>query len=194
MGGLGSGKWIRANSKKTVESQNQLDIRWLRKQGYLKTGISGKLSWIFENETAGAIEYFVKSDRIILLYNYYKKSGVKETVEQHLLLSETRCNYGGSRFFFICPCCLRKADLLYGADKYFLCRRCYKLTYSSQQENVKKRMMRKARELRSQVGGGINLLESFPEKPKGMHWRTYYDLRDKEEEANNLSLIHAAHW
>ena len=45
MGGVGSGSWYRWDSKTTTESQHRVDIRWLKKQGYLQVGKFGCLSW-----------------------------------------------------------------------------------------------------------------------------------------------------
>ena len=36
----------------------------------------------------------------------------------------------------------------------------------------------RARKIRVQLGGTANLFADFPEKPKGMHWRTYMRLRE----------------
>jgi len=43
MGGLGSGSWYRWDSKYTVEQCHRLDIRYLKRQGWLKPGYFGSL-------------------------------------------------------------------------------------------------------------------------------------------------------
>jgi hypothetical protein len=39
------------------------------------------------------------------------------------------------------------------------------------------------------MGGGGNLLDPFPEKPKNMHWTKYRRLREKAEQTLFLSLF-----
>jgi len=45
MGGTGSGSWYRWDAKDTTESQHRVDIRWMRKQGYLQAGKFVCFSW-----------------------------------------------------------------------------------------------------------------------------------------------------
>ena len=49
--------------------------------------------------------------------------------------------------------------------------------------------MMKTRAIRKRLGGSIDLLSPFPEKPKGMHWETYQRLREEAEQANHLSWL-----
>jgi hypothetical protein len=39
------------------------------------------------------------------------------------------------------------------------------------------------------MGGGDDLFDFFPDKPKNMHWKTYWRLREDSEQANRLSLL-----
>jgi hypothetical protein len=59
------------------------------------------------------------------------------------------------------------------AGELFACRHCYGLAYESQQEPMHQRGLGKAQKIRMQMGGSQNMFEPFPDKPKGMHWRTY---------------------
>lgn len=79
--------------------------------------------------------------------------------------------------------------ILYGVGRYFLCRHCYGLGYESQREDRADRLRNKAQEIRRRLGGSANLTMPFPEKPKGMHWKTYRRLRWEAQEAEHDSLI-----
>jgi hypothetical protein len=67
--------------------------------------------------------------------------------------------------------------LLYLAGELFACRRCYDLAYASQQESLWCRGLGKAQKIRMQLGGSPNMVDVFPDRPKGMHWKTYDRLR-----------------
>jgi len=56
----------------------------------------------------------------------------------------------------------------------FLSRGAYRLGYACQRETRSDRLMRKARKLHRALGGhGESLDGDIPDKPNGMHWRTY---------------------
>ena len=72
---------------------------------------------------------------------------------------------------------------MYVLGKYFLCRHCYDLSYQSQRKDKKERALRRARKIRQHLGGSANMLEPFPESPKGMHLETYMKLFWEHQEA-----------
>jgi len=189
MGGSGSGNWYRWDSKTTTESQHRIDIRWLKKQRYLRPGTAGSLSWSWGDEQTGSIDFRMEHDRMILNYRHRPHGGEWESVEQAISFDRTSCNYGGYRTWFLCPRCWKRVAILYGAGKYFFCRHCYDFTYSSQQESRPDRLMRKARKIRARLGASNNLMESILFKPKNMHQKTFDRLRREADHANNLSWI-----
>lgn len=70
MGGIGSGSWIRAERKATVDCQNKINIRYLKEQGLLDAGKSGELTWNRQGLQVGAAGYQTKENGIQLTYNY----------------------------------------------------------------------------------------------------------------------------
>jgi hypothetical protein len=102
--------------------------------------------------------------------------------DEVLDLIYTGCNLGGRRAWFVCSRigCGRKAAILYDTPKGFRCRHCARLIYQSTREREYDRLLRRARRVRFKAGGGNNLLEDFPERPKGMHWETYDRLHEQE--------------
>jgi hypothetical protein len=84
--------------------------------------------------------------------------------------------------------------ILYGPGKYFLCRHCYDLRYESQREDKKDRALRRAQKVRQRLGGSANILESFPERPKGMHHDTYMRLFREHHEAEMEHLVGVREW
>ncbi len=74
----------------------------------------------------------------------------------------------------------------------FACRRCYGLAYQSQRERVYDRDLTRTQNIRMKLGGSPSLAEPFPDKPKGMWWRTYWRLRGDAREAEYRSLVGVA--
>ena len=75
----------------------------------------------------------------------YTVKGTKEQINYRLNLATTKPLYGGLRWWMVCPLsingkpCKRRTRRLYlpPGGKYFGCRQCYSLTYTSCQESHK---------------------------------------------------------
>ena len=111
-----------------------------------------------------------------------------EYVNHRLDLVSTCPNYGGRRWWFVCPglvsgACRRRVRKLYLApgEKYFACRRCCDLRYASQREDYVHRALSKAQAIRVRLGGSAAMHRKFPPKPKRMRWKTYRLLRARSE-------------
>jgi hypothetical protein len=73
--------------------------------------------------------------------------------------------------------------VLYGAGEWFACRRCYDLAYASQQQSRMDRNVTRLIKIRTRLGGSPDVFEPLPERPRGMHRRTYLRLRARAEAA-----------
>jgi hypothetical protein len=136
-------------------------------------------------------------DRVVLSYRHRCGSGAEwEDVKEPVPLEWTPCNFGGERPWFICPrvACGRRVAILYGPGKYFLCRHCYELRYASQREDKAGRALRRAQKIRQRLGGSANMMEPFPERPKGMHHDTYMKLFWEHHEAEMKHLAGMREW
>ncbi len=80
--------------------------------------------------------------------------------------------------------CGRRVAKLYLKHRYFLCRHCHNLTYASRQETGQIGALHKCQRIRQKLGGTANIAEPFPNKPKGMHFKTYIRLLGKYEQAH----------
>ena len=63
------------------------------------------------------------------------------------------------------------------------------LAYESQRDERATRLISKAQKIRRHLGGSASLLEPFPPKPKGMHWRTYARLSLQSRRAGDAGLL-----
>ena len=68
-------------------------------------------------------------------------------------------------------------------QKSFLCWHSDDLSYQRQWDNKIYQAWHPAEKIRERLGGSANMMEPFPEKPKGMHWKTYERLWWEHHEA-----------
>jgi hypothetical protein len=199
MGGYGSGHWYRWNTKDAVEGTLRLDVRQLARAADLTTpGTFLPWGWRYSDGRESSIGIAVGEHALILTYTWQRGQGEAESIRQGVPLTWMPCNYGGRRPWLRCPgvkngrYCGRRVAILYLAGRYFLCRRCYGLAYTSQRESKPDRMLRKAEKIRRRLGGQAGVQNRFPGKPKGMHWRTYSRLcteADQAELTGTLALL-----
>jgi len=181
MGGCGSGTWYRWDKKITLEGHKRLDIRDLCRRKLLYPGYSFSWQWSIDGKPSGDIRVEIKRDHLFLIYRYRDGGKEWQDVEERVYLDWTRCNYGGQRPWFLCPGCGRRVGLLAAAGKLFLCRHCYHLSYSSQNETELDRMNGKKQKIRARLGAKEWL------KPKGMHQKTFERLHSRLVDAEMLA-------
>ncbi len=111
--------------------------------------MSGSIFWKNSfGEKTGSISINVSTlDEPCYVRFYYtvtdRHSEEKTDYDYKVRLTTTPCNYGGVRYWFICPLsingvyCGRRVAKLYKAPgaNYFGCRHCYNLSYESRNES-----------------------------------------------------------
>lgn len=100
-------------SKAIAEQSNALRIFWLKKHGYLHkdySHMSGGITWTHGySENKSSIGFAVtiggnEGDNIKLQYTHTsRETDEKENMDYRVELTTTPCNYGGKRYWFICP-------------------------------------------------------------------------------------------
>lgn len=138
--------------KARVDEVKRFEIKPLMEVGVLRkkdTNFKG-CGWRSGGKLTGSICYQIDYDKDdnpeFIRFSYeIKKNGTeeKQRFDYYVRLVATDCNFGGKRWWFICPlikngvACGRRCSILYlpGNYKYFGCRNCYELTYESRQRH-----------------------------------------------------------
>lgn len=186
MGGYGSGRTL--GCRELTSDYRRIDIRALQRAGRLEPGPSFSLAWSRNGETIGTIGLCLTQDRLVLSYSHRRNDDPWERSEYPVFLEWTRCNYGGRRAWFRCPRqgCHRRVAMLYGPG-IFACRHCRRLAFQSQRDAPSDRALGKAQAILERLGGSGSMAERFPDRPKGMHSRTYWRLAHQFQEAQGRS-------
>lgn len=132
------------DKKNTVDDYKQISTQFFCKYGYFKTGKSYSawgLSWSrWENET-GSISFTVlKNDdtgvgHVRVYFTQTNSEGEKKDFDYKIPLESTMCNYGGRRWWFLCPCRWNRCSILYlQSNGIFASRKTLDLTYDSRNE------------------------------------------------------------
>jgi hypothetical protein len=147
------GRWS-YSSRNTVEECRTIDIFWLKRHGYLYGYVSGVIEWNSVLSGKSSVGVVVSIDRQYKWKSYLRltysitsdRADDKTDFDYTIPLVSTPCNYGGIRYWFICPLeangrpCNRRVAKLFlpPGGRYFGCRHCYNLTYKCQKEHNKK--------------------------------------------------------
>lgn len=139
------GRWSYSN-KTEADNLKKIEIWWLKKFGYLNGWKSGGVEWTSgwsgDKSSIGiTVSTMANENYIRFQYSQTEHNGEKKNFDYKARLVSTACNYGGERWWFVCPLtkngvpCNRRVGVLYKDGDYFGCRHCYELTYQSKNEN-----------------------------------------------------------
>lgn len=98
------------------------------------------------------------------------KSSIRTMGSLKILLTKTMPNFGGVRYWFLCPGCNRRVGILYKpvGEIFFKCRHCHNLTYQSAQAHDS----RLVTVLNSIKGGAdSDLLGSYLQNKRKLRWK-----------------------
>ena len=131
MGGLGSGR-IKTRDRTLIEDCEWLDINEISKYGFILYP-----AFAFIEADGNKKHLFISHS-----FNYQSEL---IPIKERIPLTKTSPNFGGERFWFLCPDCNRRVRKLYRPENklYFRCRICYDLMYQSHESNVYDGWLRK---------------------------------------------------
>ncbi len=187
MGGFGSGRF---GGRPTADMSKKIDLAWMIRVGKAVPGqwISGGLSWNCGGQAAGTISYVAnmedECDSYLRLQYWRGSAEDRQHVEQNVRLVFTEPNFGGRRWWMICPSKGIRVAKLYmpnGGD-CFASRKAWRLAYHSQRVGRRDRPFEKLFRLQRKLGSEQGW-EAPLRRPKGMHaktferhWERYYEL------------------
>jgi len=186
MGGIGSGSWRGAVRENAFW---RLDIDRLKQTNCLRPGLVS-ISWKRNGESVADIRLLFSNelDQVTLIYRSRSRGEPWEDIRDPIRLDLTKPYFGGVRYWFICPSCNTRRKVLYGSRLY-RCRECHRMTYSSQYDPFPQLPWNRCHRVRERLGGEAGFSNMFPPKPKGMHWKTYYRLREEDWHAEEMLYL-----
>ncbi len=193
MGGFGSG---RNTGTLTADASLRIDIAWMLRTGRAQEGrhLRGSLHWTCGGQPSGSIGYAAIMDepgRERLELSYARGSGSrKEDVQQTIRLCHTVPNFGGKRWWMICPYRAIRIGKLYmpGGGDRFASRQAWRLAYHIQHVAHRDRPFERLFRLQKKLGcdpgweGGLY-------HPRGMWHRTFERHLDRYWELDEQCAI-----
>lgn len=149
---MGRSPW---SDRRMVEECKSIGTPWLNRHGYFCGFKTGGIEW---NNAFGEVissigiqvsvdEEYQEGKYVRFFYTQTSGfTGEKTELDYKVQLVTTPCNFGGVRYWFICPLvvggkpCRRRVAKIYlpPGRKYFGCRYCHSLTYQCQKEHSKR--------------------------------------------------------
>ncbi len=167
--------------RRTVEQTRSIDIHALQTAGYFGAPKQGWSIWRWGGEITGEVRIDWDGKRLTVR-------------DQVIAIGRTACRFGGYRLWFMCSCSRRVSTLYSPNGRPWACRHCYRLTYATRQAIPRDRYLLRAQRIRERLGGSRSVIEDFPAKPRGMHWRRYDRIREIHDRAADQALGMIAAW
>lgn len=183
MGGKGSGRWIRNNSKMTTDQVLNITIKMLNDHGCLCPGAQGYIH--LDHHCIQAITFHTQENVIILKYRYNRFVDNCYEIQTAIKIEHQPLHFGGHRSYFVCPDCGRKVTALFFMQMIFRCRSCHLLTYRSQQLCKINRSINKIKNIHNHLGCYTNAFDSIPAKPWYMHKQKYFRMCADEQKTKD---------
>ncbi len=163
-----------------VEDCLTLDLAQLMRLGPMRDGLAGSgfLEWQMDGEAIGSVRFRLdlrdaEAARLVLTY-CVAVDGKRRTVSQSIRLAFTVPQFGGRRWWMLCPVTGARVRCLHlppGGDR-FASRKAWGLSYRmerlGQLDRPFEQLARRQRRLGGNAGWG-----TVPVRPKGMWQRTY---------------------
>lgn len=170
-------------------SYRRLDIRKMVRTNCIKPRNWFGWTWTNEDgEQVASVGCAVNETASQLTVSYgWRRYDEREEVSLPVRLNTTPCNYGGVRWWFLCPCCNRRVAVLFIMGVMLRCVKCGRVSYASQRVDATSRAWTKQAKLEAKLIDGW-------EKPKRMRWKTYARLQagiDECEMQKDVGLFKA---
>ena len=183
MGGYGSG---RQGGRPTTDRTESVKVSI----HHVMRGFDGKTAmgrkWTFDTIDGELTAFVIPHDdappivQLKYRFDHYHRDTGDQT--QLVQVESSLCRFGGRRWWWLCPRTGRRVVTLYlpNGGVQFLSRDAYGLGYQSTRETRIDRAYRKAARLYRKLGGTYDgPCSEWPDKPRGMHWRTYNAICDQ---------------
>lgn len=132
MGGISSTRWNGTRTRGTVEQSYTISTKKKRRNEPLPVGVPGLWTWPgYGVHVRYEVRHVAEEYTIRLRYSWRERA-----FDQVVPLISTCPNYGGLRWWFLCPSCRRRVrDLHLYSYSWgpFLCRHCHDLSYEMAQ-------------------------------------------------------------
>jgi hypothetical protein len=144
MGGPGSGYFgPRLGAKRTTDDFPQLDVNVLSRRGALVPRTAHDLRWMRNGQLLATVALSASDDAL-------RATTIRTTI--NLMIERTRCHFGGTRAWWRCPLCARRAEVLYLTSQWG-CRTRLALSYAVCREEPHVRALRHAQKFSERFNG-----------------------------------------
>jgi len=138
MGGYGSGREPEKYFR-TVEECHSIDISKMVRGEWIGANrrTSGIIRWHRAGKEIASVGFEARVDIHPPYLRLYYSLNRTDHIDYKVYLTTSRPKYGGIRYWFLCPTCEKRFGRLYlgWVQRYFTCRICQRLTYSSCRES-----------------------------------------------------------
>lgn len=152
-----------------------IDIRQWHRDGLMGTGTTFTHQWLKSGDAFASINVAIGTDTVTLIYFATDGRGNSRDASQTITTVIQPCHLGGTRSWFCCPACQKKAVVLFQRDGRFACRTCQFISYASQSETAEDRFVAKYHQLRT---------VAMDSKPKWQRWATRNRVLDRFVDAS----------
>ena len=170
---------MRFDARRTTGACHQIDVNWLKRQGYLIPGSSRIVPRApVDDGVRSALVALLTGVRVMceadnrLTLRYEVRTADGWEWRDQIAFLEWLPAGPGHRPYFGCPICGGRAVKLYQRGS-FACRVCHDLAYTSAQSSPSDRAILKIAKIRQRLGGDSNMLGPLPPRRKYMRRATY---------------------